>query len=53
MIKRILPGPKSESLNIRVSLESRKGMWLLDCEDKALIMKKLQICNGPILRDFR
>ena len=52
MIKRIFPGPKRESLNIRVSLESLKGMWLLDCEVSALIKKNLQRCNGPILRDF-
>ncbi len=35
MIKRILPGPKRESLNILVSFESLNGMWLLDCEVKA------------------
>lgn len=52
MIRRIFPGPKSESLNIRVSFESLKGMWLLDCEVSALIIKKLQRCNGPILKDL-
>ena len=35
MIKQIFPGPNKESLKIRVSFESLKGIWLLDCEVKA------------------
>jgi len=35
IIRRIFPGPRRESLRIRVSFESRKGMWLREWDVRA------------------